>query len=159
MSNVICEQCDFSTYEVSSQVKHILEKHTRKKSCPFCDYEYVEHESLTTHIWANHEHLSLLSNIGIQVSQFSENFANLEVFKEELTGILNKIIDAHNSVKQELFLIRNHLNVKNELQSLETPVSPSPPATSSPEAPCPTSSPATKKPPTPSQKQKQKKTK
>jgi hypothetical protein len=151
---ISCEQCDFSTYEVSSHVKHLLEKHTRKKSCPFCDYEDVEHESLATHIWANHEQLSLLSTIGMQVSQFSENFANLEVFKEELTGILNKIIDAHNSVKQELFLIRNHLDVKNILQSSGTTVTPSPPATSSPEAPCPTSSPATKKPPTTSQNRK-----
>jgi hypothetical protein len=100
-----------------------------------------------------HDPLAFLNSIGNQLSQFKENFSNLEVFKDELTVILNKVIDGHNSLKQELFLIRNHLNVTNGPGSPDasSPACPSSassnPATSTPSskpsrAPAPAKAPA-----------------
>ena len=70
-------------------------------------YETIDRGILIDHMMDNHPDLTLLNTVAGQLSSLSDSFAMFEVFKVELKDVLNKIIDDHNSVKQELFVIRN----------------------------------------------------
>ena len=51
----------------------------------------------------------MLNTISDQVCEVQSGLQSLEVFKEELKDVLLNLIQSQNEMKQELFLIRNHL--------------------------------------------------
>jgi hypothetical protein len=125
--SLIFDQCPLQANNVPELVKHLLAVHNKENMfCPFCEFATKEQDLMTAHMNDYHDQLAILNSIGTQLSQFRDNFSNLEVFKEELTVVLNKVIDSHNTLRKELFLIRNHLNVKNESVSANVPAQPKP---------------------------------
>ena len=54
-----------------------------------------------------HPNLALFNTLTVQLTNIQNGFSSFEVFKDELKSILNKLIDGHNTVRQELFLMRN----------------------------------------------------
>ena len=61
-----------------------------------------------------HTDPELFSMIFDQLSRVSDSFEHFEVFKDELKDILNKFIGGHNSIMQELYLIKMKVNAKEE---------------------------------------------
>ena len=54
-----------------------------------------------------HEELVVLHSMAKEVEKLSEGFSLFETFKGELAGVLQKILETQNAMKQELFVIRN----------------------------------------------------
>ena len=54
-----------------------------------------------------HQELYILHTMASQIDSFRDSFASFETFKVELTNVLKTIFDNQNTIKQELFLIRN----------------------------------------------------
>ena len=80
----------------------------KKYSCQFFHHAAVSRDMLSTHMLEVHEDPELLSMMSNQISRVTDSFDLFEVFKEELKNVLNNIIGGHNSVLQELFVIRNN---------------------------------------------------
>ena len=55
-----------------------------------------------------HEDIVILHSMAQQVNHISGSFELFETFKAELSGVLKSLFDAHNTVKQELFVVRNN---------------------------------------------------
>ena len=68
-------------------------------------------EGIKEHVETDHMEFVLLRNVSENQLEVSRNF---EVFKGELTNILKAIIEDHNAIKQELFILRqdNHKSIE-----------------------------------------------
>ena len=106
--NIKCEQCEFVSVDIQTMVSHIRDIHGQPLFCNFCDFHGVTRGELAKHTFEYHEDQTILNTISDQVSDLSNSFASFEVFKEELKDVLLGIIQGQNTMKQELFLIRNH---------------------------------------------------
>jgi hypothetical protein len=102
-----CDECDFSSNKVPEIVEHVRKAHKKELQCNFCELKATEKDVLTEHIMNMHTDLALLNTVAVQLSSIQDSFAFFEVFKDELKVVLNQLIDSHNSIKQELFVIRN----------------------------------------------------
>ena len=70
-----------------------------------------------------HPNLTLFNTITNQLSSMGDSFSLFEVFKKELTDLLNKFIDSQNAVKQELFIARNTLvDTNKKVMKLENAI-------------------------------------
>ena len=58
-------------------------------------------------MYDKHEEIVMLYTMSNQISELSENFGTFETFKDELGNTLMKMFENQNSIKQELFVIRN----------------------------------------------------
>ena len=122
-NNIRCEQCNFKAETISVLVTHLLSVHGNNVSpeqidCAHCDFRALDKQKLKDHMESDHWELSFMSHIVTSLDKSSQNF---ETFKEELTKILNIIIEDHNTIKQELFIHRqnNHQNV-DRMKKIET---------------------------------------
>ena len=119
--NIECNQCIFQCQDANSFIAHLLEQHGNNSEmiqCPHCDYKSSDEGSLDFHIENNHVELALLGHISGNQDLLSKNF---ETFKDELTPMLNKFIDNHNMMKQELFIMRQNYFVTNDkLEKIES---------------------------------------
>ena len=97
------EENDFQT-----MITHLRSFHGEPLFCNFCDFHGVTRGELAKHTFEYHEDQTILNTISDQVSDLSNSFASFEIFKEELKDVLLGIIQGQNTMKQELFLIRNH---------------------------------------------------
>ena len=61
----------------------------------------------------------LLNIISGQLAQVTKSFDIFEVFKTELKDVLNKFIGGHNSILQELFVIRNNQANETKFKNIE----------------------------------------
>ena len=107
-NGLICNQCGIICEDVKVLVAHILDRHGTNAeviNCPHCDYKAIDKETVYMHIDTAHLELTLLGNITQNQTVLADKF---ETFKDELTNILNVIIDGHNGMKQELFIMRQH---------------------------------------------------
>ena len=81
-------------------------KHRKPESCQYCEYDANDKEELQDHTIEVHEEFVILHTMAQQVNNITDSFILFETFKAELAGVLKSLFDAHNSVKQELFVIR-----------------------------------------------------
>ena len=112
--NIKCNQCDSQYQDTKSFITHLLNEHSNNSEviqCPHCDYRSLDIGSLDFHIENDHVELALLGHISENQTMLSKNF---ETFKTELTPLLNKFIDGHNAMKQELFIMRQNYSSTNE---------------------------------------------
>ena len=111
--NIGCDQCTFVAVDVQALVLHIRNDHT-EEHCKYCEYVANDRDSLKEHMFKNHEEVVMVHTMAQHVNDISESFAHFETFKGEQTGVLNQIFDNLNSLKanqntmkQDLFLVRN----------------------------------------------------
>ena len=122
-TQVNCDQCNFVATDVPNLVNHIITSHKQTmKMCDFCEHEAASRDLLKAHIMEKHENQFFLNVIADQMVRVKDSFDMFEVFKVELKDILNKLIDGHNSVKQELFLIRNNQVNDTRLKDIENSI-------------------------------------
>ena len=103
LQQINCDECDYKAPSVRDLVAHILKNHrnnTETIPCNYCDYKAIDLKSIHDHIEADHHEYAILNHIARNQTNVAEAF---ETFKDELTNVLNKVIDGHNSIKQELF--------------------------------------------------------
>ena len=109
-----CDECEFKSSQVSQIVEHMRTIHKETHHCHFCSFKLQDKNGVIEHMMDKHPTLTLLNNVSNQMSSIGDSFSSFEVFKKELTDILNKIIDGQNEVKQELFVTRNTLATTNK---------------------------------------------
>ena len=104
-SQTNCDQCDYKGDTVNEFITHLLLTHKNEMlfDCPYCKFKTNNKEEHKEHIEVNHVEFAMFGHIAMNQDTLTNSF---EHFKKELTDILNVIIDKHNSVKQELFILR-----------------------------------------------------
>ena len=149
-----CDQCNFIGEDVATFVKHIRSVHTAEH-CQYCDYRAKDREELQSHLIKHHEEIVLLHSMSQQVNEISDRFELFETFKDELGDVIKSIAEAHNAVKQELFLIRNkqaelssaNIGSAKHPANYDIPSVKPPPATASVSPPSPESASSSTLPP------------
>ena len=134
-----CEQCAFNGESVKDLVSHILTSHKNNAEiihCQSCEFKAIDINGLNDHMETDHIELVYLRHVDANQVDVSRSF---EKFKDELTSILNVIIDDHNTMKQEFFILHQEKHdrgkqmdkIENAVLDLTKLVSPSPPAQAS----------------------------
>ena len=104
-------------------IAHMLinyhENNMETVQCQHCDYKAADLKTITDHIETDHQEFALLNHLARNQTYVSQAF---DTFKDELTNVLNKIIDGHNSIKQELFIFRQSNYGTERLDKIEASV-------------------------------------
>ena len=117
--NIQCDQCDFESEDVTCVVNHVIVEHRQSIDiCIFCGYEAKSRDHLAAHMKEKHGDQVLLNVMSDQISQVSASFDLFEVFKVQLKDQLNNLIGGHNTIMQELFLLRNNQVNENRLKDI-----------------------------------------
>ena len=115
-----CEQCAFATHDAKVMAEHSLKNHKQySETCKFCGYEATSRDDMTSHMLNKHEDPELLSVISDQLAGVTQSFDLFEVFKVELKDVLNRLIGGHNSIMQELFLMRNNQTLDTRFKDID----------------------------------------
>ena len=115
-----CEQCAFATHDAKVMAEHSLKNHKQySETCKFCGYEATSRDDMTSHMLNKHEDPELLSVISDQFAGVTQSFDLFEVFKVELKDVLNRLIGGHNSIMQELFLMRNNQTLDTRFKDID----------------------------------------
>ena len=102
------DQCDFVATGVPEFIKHIRNGHMHQgENCKYCDYLAASKHELKNHMNEVHSGVEMIYTMAKQVNDLSESFGSFETFKSEIGNTLKLILENHNSIKQELFVIRN----------------------------------------------------
>ena len=113
-----CDQCDYTSPDVKAFVSHILSTHAETGgTCGRCGYRSVTRERLQNHMVEEHADLELMSIIMYQLEQVSNIFNVFDGFKTDLTGEINKLIGGHNTMMQEISVIKQMVNSVPEKES------------------------------------------
>ena len=133
-SSIKCDQCTFVANDVPVMIKHIRTEHSREQ-CHYCEHMAQDKEEIRTHVYEQHAEVVMIHNMAQHMNTLSAKATLFDAFKGEVTNMLKNILDNQNTMKQELFLIRN----KQAEQTMQKPDDPP----SKPKDPAP-SEPATK---------------
>ena len=116
-----CNQCEFKTHNGKDLASHLLDKHgdnTEDIKCPHCDYKSINLDNIHEHIDKEHLELTLLGNMTSNQTILNKNF---DYFKEDLTTMINILIDkqntiinGQNTIKQELFILKQKSHIQEE---------------------------------------------
>ena len=145
-SRIKCDQCDFTAENVSTFILHIRTEH-RHELCQYCDHVAQNRDALKAHMFDNHEEVVMLHTMAQQMNNVSESFALFETFKNELGNVIKSVLENQNSIKQELFLIRNKQVEMSAKQITERPTPPSTESATASTRPAPRRSTAVLTPP------------
>ena len=107
-----CDQCDYIGNSISDFISHLLQTHKRHPElieCKHCDFRALTLQNYNDHLEIEHVEISILGDLIRSQKVLTKNF---EVFKLELTTVLNTIIEAHNGIKQELFIDRQNKQIQ-----------------------------------------------
>ena len=107
---------------INDLIKHILNVHEMNKEtiqCNFCEYKAYNRNAVRDHVEAEHLNKLLLNHMTYQHNELTSAFKG---FKEDLIEVLNKIVEDHNIIKQELFIIRQSTHSSKSLDSIENKI-------------------------------------
>ena len=118
--NIHCEKFPYVSKSLEDVINHMKEDHKEKKEkCEFCVFQAESRDEMTDHIYDKHEDMGVLNALAQQQRYVAESF---DLFKKELTTVLNGIIDGHNAIKQELFIIRKNQVSEKKIVDIEKSV-------------------------------------
>ena len=117
--SVDCSLCGLRCEDTKTFATHIWKEHSDNIEiiqCPHCEFQ-SDMVTMDTHIENNHVELAFLGHITSNQTALNQNF---ETFKRELIIPLNKIIENHNSMKQDLVTLRqNKKDSEDRIEKLE----------------------------------------
>ena len=117
---IYCNQCDFRCDDAKSFVTHLLNVHSNNSEviqCPHCEFKSIETITMDSHIENQHVELALLGHVTENQTILSQKF---DLFKKDLTSALNGIIEGHNAMKQEFFILRqNNTDSNDRMKKIE----------------------------------------
>ena len=147
-SNIKCEQCSFVAVDDQAILVHMQNDHV-EEPCHYCEHVANDRDDLKDHMYEKHEDVIMVHTMAQQMNQISESFSLFETFKTEISDVLrtllnnqNNVLHNQNSMKQEMFLIRNkqleHTNQAkpSSFQPTDEPA-PAAPSSQSSGQPCP----------------------
>ena len=105
-SKIKCDQCAFIADDIPAMITHIRKGHG-KVACNYCEETAGTTEELKNHMCEMHPEIVLIHTMAQQMDTIMVNFAAFETFKGELGNAIKTVLDNQNSIKQELFVIRN----------------------------------------------------
>ena len=105
-SRIKCDQCAFIAEDIPAMITHIRKGHG-KVACNYCEQIAETSEEHKNHMCEMHPEIVLIHTMAQQMDTVILNFAAFETFKGELGNVMKTVLDNQNSIKQELFLIRN----------------------------------------------------
>lgn len=94
------------------QTVHSLE------SCDFCKFCTRNKKILKDHVYERHAEVVMVHTMAGQINEMNESLSFFNNFKTTCENTLKSILENQNALKQELFLIRNHLYEKKHHDSL-----------------------------------------
>ena len=112
--NINCSQCEFICQDNKSFIKHLLDEHSVNSEvmhCPHCDFKSFDIVTLDSHIENNHVELAMLGHITQNQTVLSQKFGTLENL---LMKVIDKVLDSHTEIKQEMFILRQNYSAANE---------------------------------------------
>ena len=119
-----CDQCDYKGNSVIEFITHLLnthEKNTEVLECQYCDFKAINLQRYRDHVDTVHIEIAMFAHLASNQNALTQN---LEKFKDELANILNVIIEDHNVIKQELFILRQNKHESHEkLNNVEKSIS------------------------------------
>ena len=118
--SISCDQCEFIARDVSGMVEHIRLIHSQPLNCNFCDFEAESRVQLAEHTLHYHEDRTVLNTLADQVDDVKKSFELFETFKVEMENAMKAIIQNQNSLKQELFVIRNNQIKDSKITKIES---------------------------------------
>ena len=101
-----CESCGLVLGSSIHLQEHVKSHDNTFLSCHKCAFTAKDKKSLQNHVMEFHEEIFILHTLAQQVEVLSES---LEALKMALTNTLVTVLDNQNTMKQELFMIRNNL--------------------------------------------------
>ena len=110
-----CDQCEYSCDNVADFIAHLQRIHNNPEliSCKHCDYKALNKDKLYDHIENEHVEYAMLASVTSSQADMNTNFNQ---FKDDLTNILNKIVDTINKINEKQTKISNDQNeIKQEL--------------------------------------------
>ena len=124
-----CEVCTDKFQNESELQKHIKNQHSKSKEhsknteiiqCPHCEFKSADLVTIDSHIENKHVELAFLGHISNNQTILYKNF---EAFKKELITPLNKIIEGHNVMKQDLVALRQkNIDSEEKIEKLENTI-------------------------------------
>ena len=112
-----CESCRMIFQSNELLLLHIKVIHKQRVfKCQKCDYSSDNSHHVEEHTKSVHTNSAILEYLTCQQDALSHAFKN---FKEDLTGILKKIMDDSNDVKQELFILRQDVSQSKRFERIE----------------------------------------
>ena len=112
--NIDCYKCKFKCQDTKLFIKHLLDVHGENSEviqCPHCDFNSIDMTILDSHIENKHVELALLGNITENQAVLAQKCGILET---KLINMVNNILDSHNQMKQEMFILRQNYSASNE---------------------------------------------
>ena len=106
-----CDQCDFRHETVTGLVNHFLtvhEHHPELIHCQHCEFKAFDLPTIKNHMEVDHLELSMLGLVAANQTVVGQNF---DKFKEELTKVLNTIIEDQNAINRS-YLFRGKTAIK-----------------------------------------------
>ena len=103
-----CTLCQFTAYNESSLINHKHQFHQVNQEpfkCHDCDYKTYSVSEVEDHRRSEHRESVFIEQMVHQQSILAKEFV---AFKDDLTQMLNRVIDDHNVIKQELFILRQN---------------------------------------------------
>jgi hypothetical protein len=98
------EHCEFIGTVIPDIVSHASKHHRQTVHlCPQCDFETDEKIIFSEHLNTQHKEISLLSTVSSQQTLLCESF---EVFKKDISDIMNTLVQENNYLKSEILLLK-----------------------------------------------------
>ena len=96
-----CEICGLVFGVFAHLQHHMISQHSKHRiSCQYCTFTGEHEEALETHMIGQHAEIVILHTMAKQVDEMTDKYAQLE-------RSLATILENQNSIKQELFILRN----------------------------------------------------
>ena len=124
-----CQVCglvfnNFALLQV--HVEHFHQSVTQE--CSYCESSFDSIDTLRSHMCEAHEEVVILHTMAQQVDQITDHATELGTFKQNVSNILKLVLENQNSMKQELFLIRNNHVANTKFKASQVPLEPAPPS-------------------------------
>ena len=136
-----CEVCGLVLATISLHEEHMNSHGVKDVTCQYCDHKSKNEDAMKNHVFDSHGDVIMFQKMAQQVNYMSKSetlsLETFENFKSELFTMFRQLSDDHNAMKQELFLIRNKLEISAQSQehtprvpqpSVPTPLPPSNPS-------------------------------
>ena len=117
-----CDQCEFVANDASSLEEHNGLIHRQPLLCNFCEFKAQNRSQLAEHTLHYHEDKTVINTLADQIDFIKKGFETFESFKLEMNYAVNCLIQNQNTLKQELFVIRNNQINESKIVKLETMV-------------------------------------
>ena len=102
-----CESCDFHAMTMFELLDHFEKQHGKTTlSCSYCEFKAEDNAKLKTHVRNQHGDSELITIVANQQLLLGEA---LEVLRQDIGVLLNKLLEGQNQINSEVFLMKEDI--------------------------------------------------